>query len=243
MTKYPFLLFVFIFSFSCKPNESNLVYQSDYLEIIEIRPSLFIHISFLEEQDNSKISCNGMIYFNDNEAVIFDTPTNDISSSELITWIETDQNKMINHVIINHYHIDCLGGLKKFQNRDIKSYANQMTIDLAVTNEYPIPENTFDKMLISKVGKVNIITEFLGEAHSKDNTISYIPSEKVLFGGCMIKSLGAGKGNVLDANLAEWANTVERIKQKYHELEVIVPGHGKYGNKGLFDYTIKLFKE
>jgi metallo-beta-lactamase class B len=45
-----------------------------------------------------------------------------------------------------------------------------------------------------------------------------------------------------DATLAEWSNTVERIKKQYPNLKIVVPGHGQHGDKKLLDYTIKLFK-
>ncbi|MBT8184938.1 MAG: subclass B1 metallo-beta-lactamase, partial [Eudoraea sp.] len=58
---------------------------------------------------------------------------------------------------------------------------------------------------------------------------------------CMIKALNAPKGNLNDANTEEWASTVRKIKSAYPDLEIIVPGHGKWGDITLLNYTIKLF--
>ncbi|MBD0778049.1 hypothetical protein HPE56_09610 [Maribacter sp. ANRC-HE7] len=79
--------------------------------------------------------------------------------------------------------------------------------------------------------------------HTKDNIVSYYPNGKVLFGGCLIKSEGAGKGYLGDANLHEWSNTVESLKRKYPDVEVVIPGHGNTGKMGLLDYNIKMVKE
>jgi metallo-beta-lactamase class B len=63
-----------------------------------------------------------------------------------------------------------------------------------------------------------------------------------LFGGCLIKTLKASKGYLDDANVQAWSATVEAVKQAYPNAQVVVPGHGDYGNNKLLDYTIKLFR-
>jgi metallo-beta-lactamase class B len=63
-----------------------------------------------------------------------------------------------------------------------------------------------------------------------------------MFGGCLIKELGAGKGYLGDANVVAWSSTVEKVKKAYPNVKVVVPGHGAYGNIKLLDYTINLFK-
>jgi metallo-beta-lactamase class B len=35
---------------------------------------------------------------------------------------------------------------------------------------------------------------------------------------------------------------VRKIKEKYPEVKIVIPGHGKPGGTALFDYTIELFK-
>jgi metallo-beta-lactamase class B len=64
-----------------------------------------------------------------------------------------------------------------------------------------------------------------------------------MFGGCLIKEMNATKGYLVDANVKDWSATVERVKKEYPKVKVVVPGHGKFGNEKLLDYTIKLFKE
>ena len=83
----------------------------------------------------------------------------------------------------------------------------------------------------------------MGEGHTRDNVVSYFLDEKVLFGGCLIKSLKSGKGNLADANTAEWSNTVKTIKRQFKDVEMVIPGHGKPGGIELLDYTIEMFKE
>ncbi|HSP88373.1 MAG TPA: hypothetical protein VLN45_09590, partial [Ignavibacteriaceae bacterium] len=90
-------------------------------------------------------------------------------------------------------------------------------------------------------GSENIICCYFGKAHTSDNIVVWITEEEILFGGCMIKSLNSSKGNLADANVNEWANTVEKIKKKFNSAKMVIPGHGDYGGIELLDYTIKLF--
>jgi metallo-beta-lactamase class B len=92
------------------------------------------------------------------------------------------------------------------------------------------------------VGDQFVTAKYFGEGHTKDNVIGYFPSENILFEGCLIKELKAGKGYLGDANIKAWPYTVEKVKIAYPNVKIVVPGHGEYGNSKLLDYTIQLFK-
>lgn len=236
-----FILGIIFILNSCNSNKHKYnSYNSENLKIEKISKNLFKHISYLETKDYGKISCNGIIYFNQNEAVIFDTPVNDKASSELIDWIG---KKNIKAIIATHFHIDCLGGLKEFHSNGIKSYANDLTIELAKQDNQVLPQNSFNKEFKIKIGNEIVIAKDFGQGHTKDNIIGYIANEKAIFGGCLIKELGAGKGNLKDANIMQWPITISKIKNELPKLEIVIPGHGKNGGKELLDYTIDLFTE
>lgn len=238
------VVLVFTIISSCKnEKEKTIVYQSETLLIEQITPTVFKHKSYLQTQSFGKVGCNGMIYITNNEALVFDTPTDDEVSNELILWITKKQNASVNGVVVNHFHEDCLGGLKAFHNKNIPSYATDKTILLATKDSVIIPTNGFETTLELQLGTHKVITQYFGEAHTVDNTVSYVKDEKVLFGGCMIKSLKAGKGNLADANINEWANTVTKVKNTFPKIETVIPGHGKIGDTTLLDYTINMFKE
>ncbi len=242
------LIYVFTIAIlnSCNQNKKSFkpieVYKSKDLIVMQITENSFIHTSFKQTNDYGNVPCNGLIVRNNNETIIFDTPTNDKSSEELIKWIKNSIHCKINAVIPTHFHDDCLGGLKAFQVNNISSYAHFKTIELSKENNFTIPVNNFRDSLNLTVGKETIVVKYLGEGHTKDNVVGYFPSENVLFGGCLIKELNASKGYLGDANVAEWSNTVERVKREFSKVSIVIPGHGKYGNSELLDYTIKLFK-
>lgn len=231
------LVFILFFT-SCKKE-----YKSNSLKIEKISPYVYKHTSFLNTKSYGKVGCNGIIVVDKNEAIIFDTPINDETSKELINWVKNDLGCVIKTVVPTHFHIDCLGGLDEFHKNGISSFSSEATISLLKDKKKNRPQKTFKTSKDFFVGEQKIIVSFFGEGHTKDNIIAYLPSNKVLFGGCLIKALNAKKGNLKDANENEWATSVEKIKKEYPNINIVVPGHGKEGNSKLLDYTIQLFKK
>lgn len=218
-------------------------YNTENLKVERLTENVYQHTSYLEISGYGRYPCNGMIYFNEGEAVIFDTPVDTIASGKLIAWILNDRKTNINAVVVTHFHVDCLGGLSEFHEQGIPSYANKLTLDLAKQNNEVLPEHTFENELRLAVGEQTAILKYFGKGHTQDNIVAYIPSEKVLFGGCLIKEQGAGKGNLADASSADWAQTVSQIKTTWPGVQKVIPGHGAAGSAELLDYTMKLFEE
>ncbi len=234
------LLSIFILT-GCSSNKPILdSYESENLKVEKIRENLFRHISYLETANSGIVSCNGLVFLNNDKAIILDTPTNDIATVELVNLIGKEN---ITAVIATHFHEDCLGGLGVFHSNKIDSYASNLTIELAKQNGKVLPKNGFEEKLEINVGNETVLLKHFGAGHTKDNIIGYIDSEKALFGGCLIKSLGAGKGNLNDANSKEWPITAAKVKKEFPSLEIVIPGHGKSGGIALLDYTIDLFTE
>ncbi len=218
------------------------VYKSKDLIITQISENTFEHTSCKQTNDFGNVPCNGLVVRDSGEVIVFDTPTNDKSSEELITWIQETLHCKINAVIPTHFHDDCLGGLNAFHQHGIPSYAHAKTIELATKDHAAVPKNGFSDSLSLRVGDETVVAKFFGEGHTKDNVVGYFPAEKVLFGGCLIKELDAGKGYLGDANVAAWPGTVGQVKKAYPQVKIVVPGHGAFGSKALLDYTITLFK-
>ena len=222
--------------------KSKTLYSSQELIVTQVSENAFVHTTYLQTNDFGKVPCNGLIVRNSREAIVFDTPSNDKDAEALIQWIKATLDCRIVGIIPTHFHYDCLGGLKAFEQNNIPSYANAQTIELAKANNYTVPQNGFRDSLVLKVGSENVTVKYFGEGHTKDNVVGYFPSENVMFGGCLIKETGASKGYLGDANVAAWSETVEQVKRAYPNVKVVVPGHGAHGSKKLLDYTIQLFR-
>lgn len=217
-------------------------FSSQDLTVKQLTDHVYQHTSYLNTESFGKVPCNGMVAFDGKEAIVFDTPADDSTSLKLINWIQDRLKCKVIAVVATHFHEDCVGGLAAFHQNGIPSYALRKTIELTKTAGFPVPQKSFDGLREFSVGARKAVAEFNGEGHTSDNVIGYFPSERVMFGGCLIKELKAGKGNMADANEKAWPITVARVKMKYPDTQLVIPGHGKVGDLTLLDYTIKLFE-
>ena len=224
-------------------SDPEIIYQSERLVITRLSENAFQHTSFLQTRDFGNVACNGLIVRDGNETIVYDTPTDDAGSYELITWIEDSLHAKVKAVIPTHFHADCLGGLQAFHAHKIPSYAHSKTIALAQEKGYVVPQHAFDDLLVLEVGDQKATARFFGEGHTTDDVVGYFAREHVLFGGCLIKAVGASKGNLEDANTDSWSDTVRKVKAAYPDVQIVVPGHGDPGDSGLLDYTIGLFEK
>ena len=241
--KLPFVLFLALLLVCCKSQKPKATYTSENLKIIPLTENSFIHVSYLQTDSFGKVACNGLVYMNGNKAVVVDTPVDAEVSEELIRWITETRQTTITAVVANHFHDDCVGGLEAFHQKGIPSYGNELTLELAEKEGNHIPQNGFTETLEMQVGNGTIIHRFIGEGHTRDNIVSYVPEDQLLFGGCLVKEMNASEGYLGDANVSEWSITALQVKNTFPELKIVIPGHGSHGGTELLDYTAQLFKE
>jgi metallo-beta-lactamase class B len=88
-----------------------------------------------------------------------------------------------------------------------------------------------------------ILVTYPGIGHTTDNVVAWLPKQKILFGGCLVKSLDAQSlGNTSDGDLMAFPVTLKKIKAAYQNAKIVVPGHGDWGGLELVDHTLRLCK-
>lgn len=220
---------------------TSLFAVSQNVELIKITENTYIHVSVSEIPPFGMVSSNGLVFVNKNEAFIFDTPVTENQTKNLVTMLRDKMGLNVVGFVPNHWHGDCMGGLEYIKSQGIKSYANKMTIDIARANGLPLPDIAFSDSLILNLGGEKIELYYFGGAHSKDNIVVWIPSEKVLFPGCMVKSLDSKTpGNLSDGDIQAYPLTLKRLKEKFKSAKFVVPGHGHHGGMDLIDHTLRL---
>jgi metallo-beta-lactamase class B len=84
---------------------------------------------------------------------------------------------------------------------------------------------------------------YFGPAHTPDNIVVYLPDDRVLFGGCMVKSMASmNAGNTQDADMRNWPKAISGLLGKYRDATQVVPGHGEPGGLELLHHTLDLLK-
>lgn len=222
-------------------NNGKTIHVSTDIELIQISENAYVHISYAELPTFGRFASNGLLFVNDGKAFLFDTPVTDSLTKQLIDWISDSMKLSLVGFIPNHWHNDCMGGLGYLNKIGVESYANQRTIDMAKIKNLPVPLHGFSDSLTVNLGDKTISCFYLGAAHSMDNIVCWIPSEKILFAGCMVKDLKAqGMGNYVDGDLTEWPKTIARIISKFPSVRYVIPGHGQFGGPELLQHTSNL---
>ncbi|GAB4378612.1 MAG: BcII family subclass B1 metallo-beta-lactamase [Salibacteraceae bacterium] len=210
------------------------------IDIVKIAQNTYLHITYMPYGDDS-IPCNGLIYVSHGEAAVFDAPLNYRQSAVLSGWIADSLKARIKFVVVNHHHEDCIGGIDYFTNRGIETWSQRRCCKLAKESGFSCTIRYFDHELVLQVGNDSVICWWPGKAHTADNIVCYLPTNKTLFAGCMVRAMGAGKGNLKDAYPQQWAETLKAVQDRFGHAQTIIPGHGAPGGSEIIEYTIGLF--
>lgn len=237
-----FCLAIQVFHFTVSAQEE--IFIDDEIKLLKISENAFIHITFKEIERYGNVPANGLIYFENGNGVMIDTPWNNEQTARLLNFLKKEYGIEISDVIVTHWHEDCQGGLEEIKKQGINSYSCSLTKEIAKSKNLPVAENTFSKNVSIKFESTKIICKYLGGGHAKDNIFVWIPKEKMLFGGCCVKAANARNlGNTADADLEAWPNTIDKAKKQFAEAKIVIPGHGQIGGMELLEHTSKLLSE
>lgn len=208
------------------------------LQLVPLTPNTYIHISYAQFTGYGRVECNGMILTDGDKAFLFDTPPTELLTRTLVNWITRTLKLRIVGFMPNHWHSDCMAGLAYLQSIGVKSYANQMTIEIARIKNLPVPTTGFKDSLNLELGNTLISCYFLGAGHSMDNIVVWIPSQKILFAGCLVKEISSkGMGNTADGDLKQYPETIDKVLHKFGDAKIVIPGHGAFGGIELIKHT------
>ncbi|MEL6671780.1 MAG: subclass B1 metallo-beta-lactamase [Bacteroidota bacterium] len=211
-------------------------------ELVKISDHLYLHRTYTPTQGFGRVASNGLVYGKKGAAILFDTPMSEELTADILDYVKAELGWEIKAAVINHFHTDGgMGGIKTLHERGIQTYAHTKTFEKAKSEKLPLPMVEMKDTYDLEIGALKVQNRYFGPGHAPDNIVSYLPEERLLFGGCMIKCIGAGKGYLGDADVEKWPQTVKAVEMAFPEAEIIIPGHGPHGGRDLLQYTQKLF--
>ena len=230
-----------LFILPCLMIMVNKAYPQDYqLNITPINQEVYVHTSYMMYGENL-IGSNGMYLLTDAGIVIFDTPWDEAQTQQLIDSLKAKHQQEIVLCLISHYHEDRNGGADVLKRNGMPTWSSNLTDSLALVNGEKRAAHTFQNDTVFTVAGKRIEVYFPGEGHTIDNLVFWLPAEKMLFGGCLIKSTEArGKGNLADANLEAWPASIKKLMDAFPDVQVIVPGHQGWGGKESLQHTLDI---
>jgi metallo-beta-lactamase class B len=215
----------------------------DDLEVLELGEGLWRHVCWTSS-NGVRFPSNGLVVLREGEALIVDTPWTNSQTERLLDWVEGPLGASVRHVIVTHSHPDNMGGIDTVHARGITTYGLELTAAFAEAKGNAPPATRFTARLELEVGGEPLEAWFPGAGHTRDNIVVWLPRERVLFGGCLVKSAQArGLGYTEEADLEAWPSTLQNLRQHYPGAELIVPGHGNPGGWELIENTLRLLRE
>ena len=214
------------------------------LIITPLTKNFYIYTTFGDPGDGSLYPANGMYLVTSQGVVLFDTPWDTAQFQPLLDSIQARHNQKVIMCIATHFHSDRTAGLKDYKQKGIKTYTTKQTDDLLKEKNGPRAEFLIYGDSTFNVGQYRFETFYPGKGHSPDNIVLWFGREKILYGGCFIKSIETNSpGNLTDANISEWISSIENVQKKFGDPAFTIPGHLEWTNKKSLSHTLKILKK
>lgn len=238
MKKTIFFLLFFTCSLGCFSQKNKYP-----LEITHLKDNFYVYVSY-GTYNGERYPANAMYLVTNKGVILFDTPWGEEYYQPLLDSIWTRHHQKVIICISTHFHADRTGGLKYYRSKGIKTYTTRQTDSLSIVHhakraQFLIPQDT-----TFHINGYNFQVYYAGPGHTLDNVEILFPKEKILYGGCFIKSVvDKSLGNLEDAHVKEWGNSLRKLQEKFPDPEYVIPGHNGWRNKNSVQHTLEMVNE
>jgi glyoxylase-like metal-dependent hydrolase (beta-lactamase superfamily II) len=200
-------------------------------------------VSALGSPENRNFVSNAGFVVTPAGVVVIDALGSPVLARELIAEIKRVSGMPVTHVIVTHYHADHIYGLQEFKRagariiaqKDGREYLNSDTAQsrLAASRKDLAPWIDDGTQLVPAdewiagprelvVGGVRFLLQPVGPAHTPEDLVVFLPSEKVLFAGDVV--FRGRVPYVGQADSRHWIDALNTLLA--FDAAVVVPGHG-----------------
>lgn len=212
-------------------------------------------VSALGSPQNRNFISNAGFVVTDSGVVVIDALGSPQLARELMQEIRRVTGKKVTHVILTHYHADHIYGLQEFKRAGARIIAHRGALEylhseiamsrLSASRAELAPWIDAQTRLIPAdewiespremlVGGVRLQLIPVGPAHTPEDLVVFVPSEKVLFAGDLVF-----RGRIPfvgQARSGEWIQALDRMLQL--DPKAVVPGHGPLSGSARADMEL-----
>jgi len=212
------------------------------LEVHQLTGNFYVYTTW-QILSGEPYPSNSMYLVTKKGVVLFDTPWDSTCFQPLLDSIRIRHHKKPVMCISTHFHADRTAGLDFFNAHGIKTYTSYLTDSLSIVRNEPRAKCHFTNDTSFCIGGYCFSSYYPGEGHTKDNIVIWFEKEKILYGGCFVKSTENNDiGNIADANLEAWSKSVEKLINKFQQPAYIIPGHLSWASNKSLKHTLYLLK-
>jgi glyoxylase-like metal-dependent hydrolase (beta-lactamase superfamily II) len=192
-----------------------------------LAPRLWLHTTTNAISEGFYYPANGVIYERKSGSVLIDAGYRPDQAETLLEWSKRNLASPISLAFATHFHNDRVGGIPALERHGIPTVAHPLTSELARLKGLPVPQpiRDFKKRQHRLTDGCELC--FPGAGHTRDNCVVWFPHQRVLFGGCFLKSVTSDDlGNLADSVLRDWTSSIHLVREAYPNPRIVVPGHG-----------------
>jgi glyoxylase-like metal-dependent hydrolase (beta-lactamase superfamily II) len=185
-----------------------------------------------------RISANGMYLVTKKGVLLFDTPWDTTQFQPLLDSIKIKHNQNVVLCISTDFHEDRTGGLEYYRKQGIKTYTTKQIDQLSMKRGMKRAEFLIYKDTSFTIGEHTFQTYFPGRGHTAVNIVVWFNKEKILYGGCLVKSAKDDDlGYLGDANVKDYATTIKNVQEKFPHPKFVIVGHGDWTDVNSLEHT------
>lgn len=214
--------------------------QDSKLKITHLTDDFYVFTTY-NDYKGTPYPANGLYVVTNNGVIMIDSPWDTTQFQPLLDSIRVKHHKKVTVCIATHFHEDRTAGLSYYKQQGIKTYTTKKTDELSKKRGMKRAEFLITNDTTFKVGQYSFKTIYPGPGHAPDNIVVWFEKEKILYGGCLIKSTDDSTlGNLGDANVNEYAKTLMHVQATCLNPNHIIPGHNSWKSNKSLEHTLKM---
>ncbi len=213
------------------------------LQISPLTGDFYVYTTYNLYKGN-RIPANGMYLITNKGAVIFDCPWDTTQFQPLLDSIWARHHKKAVLCLATHFHADRTAGLEYYRQQGIKTFTSRLTDELSLKRSMKRAEFLIDKDTVFTVGQYSFQTYYPGQGHAPDNMVIWFEKEKILYGGCLVKSVDDDDlGNLSDASTTDYATTIKNVIKNCRAPKYIITGHNNWTDTRSLKHTLQMAED
>jgi len=214
--------------------------QQPSISTTHLSGNYYVYTSYGKADDKTLVPANGVYVVTSAGIILIDTPWDEEQTKQLADTLEKKHHQKIALCLVTHHHDDRTAGLDWLKRNGTKTYSSRLTHSLCESNGEKLAEHTFAADTTISLGNVKFQTYYPGPGHSLDNLVVWFPDDKVLFGGCLVRSFDAKQLPATPgSDPVQWAQASKKLFARYGDAAYVIPGHQSWeGGTAMLSHTM-----
>lgn len=215
-------------------------HPEERLKITHLTGDFYVYTTYGIYKGNP-VPSNSMYLVTNKGVVLIDTPWDTTQFQPLLDSIDARHHQNVVFCLATHFHGDRTGGLEFYKQHGIRTYTSKQTDELSKKEGMKRAEFLIGRDTVFTIGQYTFQTYFPGQGHAPDNIVVWFPNEKILYGGCLVKSVDDSTlGYLGDGNIEAYPQTLKNVQSKFKNPNYIITGHDDWTNKKSLEHTLQM---